>query len=1067
MDRAKLSRRTGRAARPSSVHADRLEYRFLMASFVVTTTADSGPGSLREAIELANLSPTSDDVRFNIPGEGWYRSIVPLTPLPAIAAPLLIDATTQPGYVRSPVVELNGQAAGLGANGLTVSAPQSTIRGLAINRFAGHGIVATGPVPAGPGTPALPGGTGLRVEMNYVGTDVTGTVDLGNGGAGVVVSAAGVVVGAAPTGTATPVGRNVISGNGFAGVWVVAPAGQSVSSVNLPGNLIGTNAAGNRALGNDREGVLVEGNVNAVTIGGPMTTGQFRNVISGNAASGIRVTGQTFGFITIEGNLIGTDATGASALGNGRSALLPYRDGVSVAAGAMRIGGTVASSRNVISANGGAGVAIYGGTDIQVAGNFIGTDYTGNSALGNRTDGVAVTGPQTLARVTGNVVSGNGANGVRLARVQRTPQLAGNYIGTNASGIAGLGNGDDGVEVDNIAATVTIGGPSSTVTPPPIINPAAVGRNVISANGGHGVNVFSDPAATGGRPPLTIIGNFIGADVSGSVPLGNAGSGVYVATTGVTVGGANSSTAERNVIAANGGNGVTIVGPAVLQTVSPVGNVVQGNLIGAGLPRVGNLADLTTDTGMGNAGNGVAIYYSASNRVGGPSTASGNSIVFNGGNGVLVQGSLGPAVPTTDSAEGNVINSNAIYGNGKLGIDLASAGEGVTPNDPRDADSGPNRLQNHPVITEAVAPSTTGTGSATIRFTLQSEPGKTYRVDFFASVAPDASGRGEGQAFMGFTNVTTDASGVASGTFAGTFNLPLGQRLPPAAPIVPFFSATATEGGRNTSEFSPAVRAVPSSPPGQIFVAGAARVVGRHAFYGNSAFDLAGGDDAAVAADKRALLPGETPSFANVTSYGRGLTGVMVDVSHLPVGVVLTPDEYLARPAGSPGGQFAPAPAPYAVAVRRGAGEGGSDRVTLYWADDPADPVGAAVRNGWLQVTVLANAVTGLAAPDVFYFGNLVGSTGVPDPGTAGGFRVNYIDFARTRAASAAGQPAPVTSRFDHDRDGDVDADDQALVRLNFAARLDPFAADPVFVAASAATRYRPTRPRPAEELSL
>jgi hypothetical protein len=127
----------------------------------------------------------------------------------------------------------------------------------------------------------------------------------------------------------------------------------------------------------------------------------------------------------------------------------------------------------------------------------------------------------------------------------------------------------------------------------------------------------------------------------------------------------------------------------------------------------------------------------------GPSAASGNSVAFNGGNGVLVQGSpLSPTLGAPDSAEGNVINSNAIYGNAKLGIDLAAAGEGVTPNDLRDADAGPNRLQNHPVITEAVAVSTTGTGSATIRFTLHSEPSKSYRIEFFASVAPVALAMG-------------------------------------------------------------------------------------------------------------------------------------------------------------------------------------------------------------------------------------------------------------------------------------------------------------------------------------
>jgi hypothetical protein len=1052
MDRAHSWRRTTRAARrPSTAAADRLESRTLLATFVVTTVGDAGPGSLREAIELANLSTTADVVQFNIPSSDLYQTIRPQAPLPQVVAPLTIDGTIQPGYAGSPVVELDGTDAGLGTNGLVIAAPQCVVRGLAINRFAGHGVLVAGPRPASPGVPATPGGTGARLELNYIGTDVTGNFDRGNGGAGVAINASGVVLGRGTTTNTNPL-RNVISGNGFAGVWVNNAAGPALSGISLTDNFIGTNAGGNRAVGNDREGVLIEGQVSSITIGAQLPVGQLHNVISGNAGSGVRVAATGPGTVTILGNRIGTDATGSAPLGNGRSILLPYRDGVTFSGNILRLGvsGNDVAGRNVISANGGAGVAISAATDAQLLGNFIGTNATGLADLGNARDGVLVSG-LSITQVAGNVVSGNAGDGVHVLATTRDVRIGGNLIGVNIDGTSALGNDGHGVHLENTTAVVTVGG--TTVLPP-----SAAG-NVISGNGGHGV--FTESTAIS-AVPHQIVGNFIGTDRNAALAIGNAGSGVYLTTTGVTVGGA--STTARNVICANGGDGITLVGP-VVPSPTP-GSTIQGNLIGVGQDVRGTV-NMNTDTGLGNRGNGVAIYYSPHNRVGTASPSGGNRIAFNGGNGVLVQGAMVP--PTAGngtSADLNVISSNGIYANGRLGIDLALAGEGVTPNDPLDADTGPNRLQNHPVITAAFTTSTTGSGTVQVRFTLHSLPSFTFRVEFFASVAPDPSGRGEGQVFIGATNVTTDAGGNGSGQFSGSYTLPVPARSPTSPPIFPFITATATEGSLNTSEFSPAVRATQTPLPPGGFPQGAATVVGRHVFYNNSAFDRAGGDDAAVAIDKRALLPGETPSFDNVISYDRGINGVMVDIADLPEGVVPTPDEFEARAAYSAaGGDFAPAPKPYAVTVRRGAGANGSDRVTLYWSDNlpTVDGVAPAVLNGWLEVRVLANAVTGLAAPDVFVFGNLVGETG--NPTAAGAFRVDTIDTVRTRAASPWDPPMMITSRFDHDRDGDVDGTDVAIVRSNFSRRLDPFSEGPVVSASARRAGYRPPVGRLADEL--
>jgi hypothetical protein len=171
-------------------------------------------------------------------------------------------------------------------------------------------------------------------------------------------------------------------------------------------------------------------------------------------------------------------------------------------------------------------------------------------------------------------------------------------------------------------------------------------------------------------------------------------------------------------------------------------------------------------------------------------------------------------------------------------------------------------------------------------------------------------------------------------------------------------------------------------------------------------------------------LPGQAATFANVTSYSRGINGVMVDVLGLPTAGSLSRDDF----------DFGTGPAPMSVNVRRGAGTGGSDRVTLLWADYGVNsPAASAVANGWLSVTVKPTAATGLAAPDTFSFGNLIGETG--DPRSAG-WAVNVIDLARTRAAFPS--VAPITTAFDFNRDGAVNAADLTLARANHGRSIAP-----------------------------
>ena len=208
-------------------------------------------------------------------------------------------------------------------------------------------------------------------------------------------------------------------------------------------------------------------------------------------------------------------------------------------------------------------------------------------------------------------------------------------------------------------------------------------------------------------------------------------------------------------------------------------------------------------------------------------------------------------------------------------------------------------------------------------------------------------------------------------------------------------------------------------------------VVGRFVFYNNSAFDgrdpAAGvADDNAVAPDKQALLPGQTATFANVTSYTRGINGVMIDMTCL--GGDPTADDFrFRRDNNDLFNDWSDAPVPASITVRPGGGVGGSDRVTLTWSNGE-------IRNEWLEITIRANARTGLSQPDRFYFGNSVGETGDPGP-AAGSLVVNGLDLLAARRQLGIA-PAPLTSVVDFNRDGRVNALDVAAVRGNYYSLL-------------------------------
>src|SRR3954469_1404354 len=204
------------------------------ATYTVTTTADSGAGSLRQAITDANGNAGHDTIEFNITGSGVH-TIAPATVLPTITDQVTIDGYTQPGAsanTNGPSqgtnavihVEIDGTALGFGSNGLVSNAGNVTIRGLAINRCLNAGIQVGG------------GGSGTYIFGNFLGTDATGESRPGPQAYGVEIETTAVAVGGP-----NPADRNLISGNDSAQV-LVGDAGGTNSAIK--GNLIGTNAAG-------------------------------------------------------------------------------------------------------------------------------------------------------------------------------------------------------------------------------------------------------------------------------------------------------------------------------------------------------------------------------------------------------------------------------------------------------------------------------------------------------------------------------------------------------------------------------------------------------------------------------------------------------------------------------------------------------------------------------------------------------------------------------------------------------------------------------------------------------
>ncbi len=668
---------------------------------------------------------------------------------PGATGAFTVNSTADPGFGACDATECTLREAIIAAN-QTPNVDQPDEIHFAIPGAGLHTIALASSLPEITDPVVIDGYTqpGSSPNTLAVGTDAVLQVELNGNGAnntGLFITAGG-----------STVRGLVINRCGAYGVSVITGGGNTIA-----GNWIGTDATGTADLPNFGAGIYVlfsSGN----TIGG--TSPADRNVIVGGANPAVFDAGTAGGGHTIQGNYIGTNAAGTAALG---------MSGIVLGTANSLIGGTEPGARNVISTQGRPAIALFesdaSGTLVQ--GNFIGVTADGTAALAptSGTDGILVQrAPGTVIGGTepgaGNVITTRG-NGIILFGTPTSgvgTTIQGNYLGTDATGTATLlpsTAAGAGVRIEDVGGN-RIGGTDA-------------GAGNVIAGYLAGIQFF------GARAGNLVEGNRIGTDAAGTAALPNAEGILFAGGTGDdgnTIGGRVPG--AGNVIAGNLGDGVRLNGST---------NVLQGN-------RIGVAADGTTP--LGNGGHGIEIGSGSGNLIGGTAPGAGNVIAYNG----LVAGRHGVVAL---GGTGNAVEGNAIYGNGRIAINLFGTddGTGATPNDPGDADTGPNNLQNTPQIASA---SLIG-GQITVTYLVDSAPANAaypLRAEFFRAL-----NGADGAAFLGTDMYSTaDFSGCGSAPCSKTVT------FTPDAPLAltDALTATATDAAGNTSEFTALARPVPT-----------------------------------------------------------------------------------------------------------------------------------------------------------------------------------------------------------------------------------------------------------------
>ncbi|MDD3875658.1 MAG: T9SS type A sorting domain-containing protein [Bacteroidales bacterium] len=448
---------------------------------------------------------------------------------------------------------------------------------------------------------------------------------------------------------------------------------------------------------------------------------------------GIQISGSSAVHNIIAGNYIGVNHNASDTIG--------CYIGIEILSLASEnlIGGPQIQDRNIVSGNQHIGIRLLHSSNNTIINNYVGLDRTGEIALPNY-DGIsleALTQNNIIGGLTPqerNVVSGNIAYGIPLIGLHtRYNKIIGNYIGTNASGTAPVPN-TYGVLFDDGSRYNQVGGYQTGES------------NLISGNSGYGVFIYNY-----GTMENYVVGNLIGTDYTGTQAVPNAN--------GIVIDGiATNHLIDKNIISGNIQQGIAI------HISGSNGHHITRNKIGT---------DISGLYPLGNGEDGIRIAEGAQLNIIGVAPDSGNIIAYNGNCGVTIM--------TLNDIK-NRISGNSIYANAVQGIDLYPPGP--NSNDAGDTDSGPNNLQNYPVLLSAVYNQTTG--ETTLNGSIDTQNPDSCVIEFFLS-DDDNLGYGQGKVFIGY------ASPLANGNFSHIFNMPLSLNK---------LCATTTDKEGNTSEFS-------------------------------------------------------------------------------------------------------------------------------------------------------------------------------------------------------------------------------------------------------------------------
>ncbi len=624
------------AAAPGSAQAPAMP-----TTIQVTSLADSGAGSLREALTMANAAAGGTAIHFTVAGR-----ITLASPLPAVSKQMIIDGTTAPGYAAggAPVVTVN--AAGKSGLVFSVGSDSSQLLGLAVTRASGNGITITA--------------HSITLNANYIGITPAGSA-AGNSGAGIYLapSSAHNVIGLNESGDSGAV-SNVISGNGGDGIRL---KGSSFNT--LVANRIGTNPAGTSAIPNKGNGLAIVQNSSANTIGGTAyidaATGAVNdptgdkgtvtpvfvvpplgNLVSGNAKNGVKIASNSQKNM-LNGNFVGTTANGNSRLSNGSNGVWITDANNNTLQGCKFVDNPFIYY-NVLSGNGGNGLRISGSDNTLVQANFFGVGANNTSVVANKGDGILVDKAATNTQVggvipLGNVSAGNKKNGI---------EVRGKSSGFTTFNTFG------GLLAFKGAAPNKLNGLLVSATGGDIL----VRTNVMSGNKKNGIKLAGK--ATG----VTVDPNIAGLNTRGDGLLPNGANGVLVTDKahGNVIGGTLRSVILQNTFSGNDGKGVVINDHAHH-------NKVFNSYIGT---------DITGVDALGNGGAGVLIGGRANNnKIGYGKSKTSKLISGNDGAGVVLK---------AKTRDNKVINN--YIGRGKAGECLANGGPAVV-------DSGSNKVSGN------------------------------------------------------------------------------------------------------------------------------------------------------------------------------------------------------------------------------------------------------------------------------------------------------------------------------------------------------------------------------------